>query len=403
MKYLRGIGCFSWVLCLAVGAATAAAKPIASQVSTDTARTAAESLIAYRSSAKLGQFPDWKDAKAGDPTKYFGVDGELVAYCFPVVKNDSELGYVIVSASGSQIPIQEFSCSAPPHKRADLAACRRAAKEAAGNGKELGAPRYLYPVPGLCLTEFPVLEKGEKIGRVLVDAVSGQVVKDIPTLVEQPDRICPGAKAAWSALTDKSKVSLKGTEPEFRYIVNVPMMARRTSPESTAGAILLNYWGIRKPREIPELVAQELAKGISDGGALLPAMQSFAKDRGFSLKAEHRSREATDSATRATFTDARMEADYGRPFLVTFARGSANQEHVSATHVGAGYAGDTLGQWLIIHTGTSPTESPYTGDDRAPWCRPGVVFVNWECAGFLAITKVEISRQSKPDEAKYAN
>jgi len=157
---------------------------------------------------------------------------------------------------------------------------------------------------------------------------------------------------------------------------------------------VLNYWGIRKPREIPELIAQQLDKAISGGASLTGAMQSFAKERGFGLKVEQKSRDSAEASTRATFTDVRMEADSGRPFLITVANKLPDGKSVSATYAGAGYAVDQLGQWLIVHTGISPSESIAETDSSAPWCRHGVIFLNWDCAvDSLTVTTVQVNRE----------
>ena len=363
------------------------------QVSADSARAAAGRLVEFRASAKLGPFPEWKGAKVGDPTKYVGLDGQVRAYCFPVAKDKTVAGYVMVAASRFHMPLQEFGCSAPPHTRANLEACRRAARDAAGEGKELGVLRFAYLAPGIYAVEFPVLNRGQSVGKVFVDVASSQVIKDIAALPKQEPGVpgAAGASAAWLAVSNTkaaSKESVK-VQPEFKYIINVPIMRRRTGPDSVAWASVLNYWGIRKPREIPEFIAQQL----SESGVGSDSLQGFSRNRGFEVRLATRQRDAAPGGSRASFTDLRMETDAGRPFVVAMTNKSSSGNPVSSTLAGAGYAVDEMGKWVIVHAGTTQAESVAQTDNSAPWCRPGVVFVNWECAvDTLNVTTMEVKR-----------
>jgi len=355
---------------------------------------AAEKLVVARSSANIGPFAAWRDAKVGEPTDYLGCDGEIAAYCFPIEKNKASVGYVMVDASRIEMPIQEFSCSAPPHARANLEACKKAAKEAAGEIRELGNQRYAYLAPGLYAVEYPVLDKGRTAGSVFVDMTTSQVIASSAFAPKHDGTIhAAGAPEAWKAISDgATKVVLSRHESEFKYVTNVPLMIRRAGQNAVAWAEVLNYWGVRKPREIPELIAQQLSK--SEVGN--DSVRAFAKDRGFRLKLENKQRGADTPDTRATFTDVRMEVDSGRPFIVTATNKLVAGKSVSSTLAGAGYATDEMGKWLIVHTGISPTETIAQPDQSAPWCRPGVVFVNWDCAvdNFI-VTKVQVDKEAQ--------
>jgi hypothetical protein len=383
-------------LCHTPCVAIAAPRPASWLVPLENATSAAERLVASRASAELGQFAAWKDATVGEPTKYFGLDGVLATYCFPVEKDKTDVGYVMVGASRFEMPVQEFSCSAAPHKRANLEACTKAAKEAAGEGKELGVLRYAYLAPGLYAVEFPVLDKGVSSGSVFVDVVPSQVVKDATPAPEQEPNVSRTAKAgpAWLAITN-SKTASKDTariQPGFKYVVNVPLTVRRTEPDAAAWADVLNYWGVRKPREIPEFIAQQLAGSSTANDSL----EGFAGERGYGLKLYSRQRDMAPPDSRASFTDVRMEVDSGHPYVVNVVSKLTSGNPVSSVLAGAGYAVDEMGQWLIVHSGISPTEPiPPTGQS-APWCRQGVVFVNWDCAvDSLEVTTVQVTREAQ--------
>jgi len=131
------------------------------------------------SSYARADFSCWKNVEIEDAVTYFDLSHKPISYCFPITKNGTDVGIIMVDSSSAPFSIQEFSFASAPHK-ANLSSARRVAQNCVGINRKLGKPSFLCPAPFQYLVRFPVIARGKEIMQITIDLLSLRIVSVPP-------------------------------------------------------------------------------------------------------------------------------------------------------------------------------------------------------------------------------
>lgn len=363
-------------------------------VSPEVIQETALHFLHLRSRAAVGGIKAWQGATLSEPVPYYDFFGNVIAYGFSVVNDQGEiLGYIILSNSFTDHPIQEFSTSPPPHKRALASHKKEAEKYLLVHRLPgyLGQPSFIYLCPSIYFTRFPLLDKsGQKINSIFIEMRSSTVVsKEILQVARFPGY---GRKNPyWNLISNESPGP---TNASFSYIEHVPIYNFFISSHATAAAMALGYWDLRRPKEPEKTFIGEITNFITTCGCgrreeileIAKGVKRFSALRGYRVKAEEWALRSTNPEEQMTFEDYQQEIKAGRPVVISFMHEnkcakdlySAQRCALQTCVVGVGYLVDATGRFIIAHEGFFFRESPPEPNSASPWPHPGISFYNWD-------------------------
>lgn len=363
-------------------------------VSPEVIQETALHFLRIRSEAAMGQIKAWPGATLSEPVPYHDFFGNQIAYCFSVVNDKEEiLGYIILSNRFTDHPIQEFSTSPPPHKRALASHKKEAKKYLLVNNLPgyLGQPSFIYVCPSIYFVRFPLLDKsGQKINSIFIEMRSSTVVsKEILQVARFSGA---GRKNPyWSSINNESPGQ---TNASFTYLENVPIYNFFISSHATAAAMALGYWHLNRPRELDKTFIGEIANFITTCGCgrreeileIAGGVKRFSAMRGYRVKAGEWALRSTNPEEQMTFEDYQQEIRAGRPVVISFMHKhrcatdlySAKRCDIQTCVVGVGYLVDATGRYIIAHEGFFFRERPPEPNSAHPWPHPGISFYNWD-------------------------
>lgn len=369
----------------------------------EVARNVAQNFLNIRASLPQGGMPEWKGAGLSTPVIYYSPTGEPAAYCFRVIKDGKDLGYILISADKTHFPVQEFSRSPAPHKRA-LPACKRIARAKLKEGQRLGEPTIVSPSLGTYFVVLPVLEGEKKVDKMVFCSrglffLPKEILKlrsDLPT-----KEMVKRAKESWERL---KKEDLRPHKYAFRYLPNMPAYPFLLSCHPTITAALLDYWGLREKDESKKEFIAEVARHIREEreGMIvynIPGrIEHIVRARGYSLKIAIRGRASFNPEEVITFAGYKKEINKGHPPILIFPFGlgagkdlsTALAQMVQFPSIGVGYSSDPTGNFVIVSESLFAHESEEDiVQGEFPWARTGVTFYNWRGrAGNLLVISI---------------
>jgi hypothetical protein len=366
-------------------------------VEEEAARNVALNFLNIRSNLPQGGMPEWRGAMLSTPIIYYSSTGNPAAYCFSVIKDGEDLGYILISADKTRFPIQEFSRSPAPHKRAWEPATR-IAQANLREGQRLGEPTIVYPSLGIYFTVFPILEGEEKVGKMVVCSrglflLPQEILKlkaDLPT-----KEMAKEAKREWNWLKKKNLKLPQLQGYVFKYIENVPVYPYLISCAPVITAAFLDYWGIREEGESKKELIAEVARHIKEvrGGMTIynipGKIEEIARIRGYSLKTTIRCRTSANPQELITFKGYKKEIDKGYPPILLFPFGpgagkdlfTALTQMVQFPSIGVGYSSDPSGDYIIVRESLFANEKEEdVVQGESPWAKTGATFYNWRGA-----------------------
>ncbi len=340
-----------------------------------------------RLEVKAGSIPEWVGAVAGNPIPYYGMDNTIAAYAIPVLRQGTDIGYIMVENASVEHPVIEYSLSSLPYSDA-LSVATQLAREW-GLTVDTEHPLYLGPFnhyftlvdqAGLLDLEadeqpdFRVLLNMVDLSFVALDS-NGQMIPSPPghaplTIPPHLTPSCDGDVISTDADSDPPYHD-HTSEPTAKVVLQVPSYSQfcykgcYVGCSPTAGGTLMGYWADKGYQNLmPSGDYQGTIKRLRDlagvwcclGGTVcgnpgwgcaywdrLPgAMRTFANERGYS---------GADSShiTNPSFSRYRSEIDSSRPVVVNF-NGYDGGGWNGANHATTGVGYDTAGgEYLIVN------------------------------------------------------
>ncbi|PIP11771.1 MAG: hypothetical protein COX49_09280, partial [bacterium (Candidatus Stahlbacteria) CG23_combo_of_CG06-09_8_20_14_all_40_9] len=108
------------------------------QLSSSLTRQAAQRCIQDQASF---QYSSWLNANISEPVAYYDLDGQPSAYIYEVVKNNTILGYITVSATSDFCPVFEYCNGSAPQK--EISKCEGEFKRLTGKSPAWSRLVYL--------------------------------------------------------------------------------------------------------------------------------------------------------------------------------------------------------------------------------------------------------------------
>lgn len=222
-------------------------------------------------SGSLTDLSEWKDATVKQSTVYYDLDGKKSAYSFNVIKNNQQVGYILISATKDNSPVLEFSKGKKTDEITELKTRSKSLVQERANKiksestdkKELtiGEMKPLYLGPTFYYAEYTLTDtKGKAKEKVIVDLPSSTIVNFNETTVsvpagekdyfhnstylkQQQEVRKQKANTQWSTLenemTGSSSYSISSSSG---YISGVPNYPWRDGCSPTSAGMVLGYW-----------------------------------------------------------------------------------------------------------------------------------------------------------------
>lgn len=376
------------------------------------ARNAAQNFLNIRANLHQGGIQEWKGAELSPPVIYYCTTGDAAAYCFSVVKDEKDLGYIFTSTDKTRFPIQEFSRSPAPHKRS-LESCTKIAQSNLKEGQGLGKPTIIYPpCMGIYFTLFSVLEGEKEVDRIFfcsrgLFSLPKEILK-LKTDLSLKE-VATETEKSWDNLKKTDFKPSKLTRYCFRYIDNMPVYPYLIFCHPTTTAALLDYWGLRKEDEPREDFIAEVARYMKEereNGMIIynipRRIEQIARIRGYRLKITTKCRNSSNPEELITYQGYKKEIDKGCPPILIFPFGPGAGKDLSTALsqmaqfpcIGVGYSSDPSGDYIIACESLFANENEENiVQEKSLWAKTGVTFYNWNgTAGNLIVISI-----SKPE------
>lgn len=380
-------------------------------VAEELAGKVARNFLNIRAHLPQGGMPEWKGAQLSPPVIYYCPGGLPRAYCFSVIKDGKDLGYILISADKTHFPVQEFSRSPAPHIRS-LESSKRIAEVHLKEGQRLGEPIIIYTSMGMYFMVFPVLEEEQEVDRIVICSrglfpLPQEMLKlraDLST-----KEMAKEAKKSWERLKRKDFPLPGLCGYPFKYLENIPVYPYLISCHPVITAAWLDYWGMREEDESKEELIAAVARRIKeerDGMTIfnIPGrIEQVARMRGYRLEIVIKSRDSFHPEEVITFKEYKQEIDRGHPPILLFPFGpGAGKDLATALaqlaqfpSIGIGYSSDPTGDYLIVRESLFAAEKKENiVQGESPWARTGTTFYNWRGASGNLIV-ISISEPEK--------
>ncbi|MFH1777387.1 MAG: hypothetical protein ABH952_07515 [Candidatus Omnitrophota bacterium] len=370
-------------------------------VTLDFARQIAANFVYFHTKSQLIGSDEWKDAALSEPVLYYDLNGNVKAYCFSVVKNDQDFGYLILSSKKSSPPIMEFSLKPAPHKRTFPILKQAAQKYILANklDKKIGAPFFIYLCPSKYLVQFPLIDKTNPQSfneSIYVDMRSAVIVRNVKTEVYTVQHRSKQTIVPWNILQNINALT-EQTKIVFALLKDVQAYPYLRSTHSIAVAGLLNYLGMKDKKlplkafiagittyiekclcDLPEKpIIWKIGKGIKE----------FSVYQGYRIEIDEKCRYSANTEEEIQFADLKIKINKTYPVIVTFLYEphyhhdleTARQRITGSSVIGTGYLEYQIGQYLAGLDGLFKDEELLIDKKNlATETRNTVTFYNWD-------------------------